>query len=303
MDNPDAVIRLSGVERRFGRRSKNVLDGVDLSIPRGSVVGLLGRNGAGKTTLIKCAMGLLRIDAGEARVFDEDAWDLSPQSKMRIGYVPQVVSLYPWMRIKQLIGYTASFYPTWNDDRVAHWLDEWQLDPKARIGPLSVGQLQKLAIVLALGHEPELLVLDEPVASLDPHGRRSFLQTIIDRAMDGCSTVLFSTHITSDLERVADRVAILRDGRIVYHDQLDALKDSVKRLHITASRPLPKSLGIAGTVHEQIDGSDAAVTVCAFDDEQVAELSQRLDAQVTVEDLNLEDIYLELHHGAAQPIG
>jgi ABC-2 type transport system ATP-binding protein len=303
MDSTDSVIRLSGVERRFGRRATNVLDGVDLSIPRGSVVGLLGRNGSGKTTLIKCAMGLLRTDAGKARVFDEDAWDLSPEAKMRIGYVPQVVSLYPWMRVKQLIGYTASFYPTWNDDRVAHWLDEWQLDANARIGPLSVGQLQKLAIMLALGHEPELLVLDEPVASLDPHGRRSFLQTIIDRAMDGRSTVLFSTHITSDLERVADRVAILREGRIIYHDELDALKDSVKRLHITAARPLPRTLSLPGAVHEQIDGREAMVTVCSFDGEQVGALSQQLDAQVNVEDLNLEDIYLELHHDAAQPIG
>jgi ABC-2 type transport system ATP-binding protein len=138
---------------------------------------------------------------------------------------------------------------------------QWELDTKARIGPLSVGQMQKLALVLALGHEPKLLVLDEPVASLDPGGRRAFLRTILDMAMDGETTVLFSTHITSDLERVADRVAILKDGAITYHGELDALKDDVKRLHITAQRDLPATLNIPGTLSEQVNGCEAVATV------------------------------------------
>ena len=146
----------------------------------------------------------------------EDSWTLSAEAKARIGYVPQVVNLYPWMKVRHLIDYTAAFYPNWNHDLVARLTKEWDIPRDDRIGPLSVGQLQKVAILLALGHEPELLILDEPAASLDPLARRQFLQMIIDLAEPGKRTVLFSTHITSDLERVADRVAILKSGRIAW---------------------------------------------------------------------------------------
>jgi ABC-2 type transport system ATP-binding protein len=155
----------------------------------------------------------------------EDSWTLSAEAKIRIGYVPQVVTLYPWMNVKQVIDYTAAFYPKWNHDLVVRLMTEWSLPANDRIGPLSVGQLQKVAIVLALGHDPELLILDEPAASLDPLARRQFLQMIIDLAEPGKRTVLFSTHITADLERAADRVAILKAGRIAWHGLLEDLKE------------------------------------------------------------------------------
>ena len=219
----EAAVELRGIVKSYG--SKRVLTGVDLSIPKGAVVGLLGTNGAGKTTLLKCALGLIRPQAGTARLLDEDAWSLSAQAKMRIGYVPQVVRLYPWMKVRHLIDYTAAFYPNWNPTLVERLTREWSIPLDDRVGPLSVGQLQKLAILLAIGHDPELLLLDEPAASLDPLARRQFLQMLIDIAEPGKRTVLFSTHITSDLERVADRVAILKSGRILWHGQLDDLKE------------------------------------------------------------------------------
>ncbi len=217
------AIELQGIIKSYGRKA--VLTGVDLSVPKGSVVGLLGTNGSGKTTLIKCALGLIRPQGGSARLLGEDAWALSAEAKSRIGYVPQVISLYPWMKVRHLIDYTAAFYPNWNHELVARLIAEWSLPPEDRIGPLSVGQLQKVAIVLALGHEPDLLILDEPAASLDPLARRQFLQMIIDLAEPGKRTVLFSTHITSDLERVADQVAILKSGRIAWHGLLEDLKE------------------------------------------------------------------------------
>jgi ABC-2 type transport system ATP-binding protein len=219
----DAAIELRGIVKSYGKKA--VLNELDLSVPRGSVVGLLGTNGAGKTTLIKCALGLIRPQQGEAKLLSENSWTLSAEAKMRIGYVPQVVNLYPWMKVRHLIDYTAAFYPNWNHELVARLVREWNIPAEDRIGPLSVGQLQKTAIVLALGHEPELLVLDEPAASLDPLARRQFLQMIIDLAEPGKRTVLFSTHITSDLERVADRVAILKSGRIAWHGLLEDLKE------------------------------------------------------------------------------
>jgi ABC-2 type transport system ATP-binding protein len=221
MDQP--AIELTGIEKSYG--DKHVLRGADLSVPHGSVLGLLGVNGSGKTTLIKCALGLIRPQAGTARLLGEPAWTLGAEAKARIGYVPQVVSLYPWMKVRQMLDYTAAFYANWNHELIERLTAEWSLAPKDRVGTLSVGQLQKLAIMLALGHEPELLILDEPAASLDPLARRQFLQMIIDLAEPGRRTVLFSTHITSDLERAADRVAVLKSGRIAWHGLLENLKE------------------------------------------------------------------------------
>jgi ABC-2 type transport system ATP-binding protein len=219
----DAAIELRGIVKSYGK--KDVLTGLDLAVPKGSVLGLLGTNGAGKTTLIKCALGLIRPQQGEARLLGEDSWDLSGEAKARIGYVPQVVNSYPWMKVRHLIDYTAAFYPNWNHELVARLTKEWDIPCEDRIGPLSVGQLQKVAILLALGHNAELLLLDEPAASLDPLARRQFLQMIIELAEPGKRTVLFSTHITSDLERVADRVAILKSGRIAWQGLLEDLKE------------------------------------------------------------------------------
>src|SRR5208337_241154 len=232
----ETMLDLRGVSKSFAH--KLVLKGVDLTLPAGSVAGLVGKNGAGKTTLLKCALGLQHPQRGDVRILGEPAWELSAAGKERLGYVPQKIDLYPWMKIRQITAYTgASFYARWNKALVERLLREWELNPEDRVGPLSVGQTQKLAIILALGHEPDLLVLDEPAASLDPVARRQFLETLLD--MVGARTVLFSTHITSDLERVADRVAVLKDGKIAYSGELDALKDSVKRLRIQAAVPLP----------------------------------------------------------------
>jgi ABC-2 type transport system ATP-binding protein len=217
------TISVQNVVKGFG--TKSVLRGVDLQIPAGTVVGLLGTNGSGKTTLLKCLVGLLRPQSGRCELLEEPSWDLSAQTKARLGYVPQVVNLYPWMKIADLLRYTASFYSNWNDDLAARLLREWELTASERVGTLSVGQLQKVAILLALAHEPDVLILDEPAASLDPLARRQFLKLIIDLAEPGKRTVLFSTHITSDLERVADHVAILKEGRIAYFGLLEDLKE------------------------------------------------------------------------------
>ncbi|MCX7427942.1 MAG: ABC transporter ATP-binding protein [Planctomycetia bacterium] len=290
----EAVVSAQGVCRRFG--SKEVLRGVDLAVPRGSVVGLLGKNAAGKSTLIKCLLGLLRIDDGTIRVFNEEPWWLSAESKSRLGYVPQEVSLYGWMRVRQVVQYTAAFYPRWNAALAEKLVRQWELPPNDRVGPLSPGQLQKLAIVLALGHEPELLVLDEPVGTLDPVARRDFLRTILDIAQSETRTILFSTHITSDLERVADRVAILRDGRIVFHDELDVLKESVKRIRITAARDLPASFAVRGALRVEVSGRSALVAVADAGNGLIDELLATWNATVDVEDLSLEEIFLEMHH-------
>ena len=289
----EPVWTVKGLCKRFG--GKTVLRDVDFELPSGTVLGLVGRNGSGKTTLIKSGVGLLCIDAGETRLFGEPSWDLSAAAKARLGYVPQAMSLYPWMRVRQVLTYTAAFYPRWNRDLVANLVKRWDLDVQARVGTLSPGQTQQLAIVLALAHEPEVLLLDEPAASLDPAARRQLLQIVLELASGSDRTILFATHIISDLERVADRIAILRNGKLQFSGELDALKDHVKRLHVSARDSLPPTLGVPGTLREDVQGHDGAVSVWGFTTDLAPRLAQRYQAHVEVYDLNLEDIFLELH--------
>jgi ABC-2 type transport system ATP-binding protein len=276
-------------------KKKVVLDGANLDIPAGSVTGLLGKNGEGKTTLIKCALGLIAPTGGRAELLGENSWRMSAETKARIGYVPQIVQLYPWLTVRQAIDYFAVFYPKWNERLVGELVREFNVDPKQKIAALSLGTLQKVAIILALAHEPELLILDEPAASLDPAARRDFLKALVNIAADGKRTILFSTHITSDLERVADRVAILRGGKIVYDGELADLKEQVKRLRITARAPIAPGFTIPGGFRSRIEGNEALVSVRDASPELLSNIESQLEARVRVEDLNLEDIFLEMH--------
>lgn len=291
------VIQINNLQKSFGdaQAGKQVLRGVDLAIEPGTVLGLLGQNGSGKSTLLKCSLGLLRATGGSVTIMGDDSWDLSAETKARLGYVPQEAVSYPWMRVRQVIAYTAAFYPAWNQSLVDELCRRWRLPLEERVGPLSVGQLQSLAIVLALGHEPDLLILDEPVASLDPTARREFLRTILEIIDNPRRTVLFSTHITSDLERVANRVAILRNGQIAFHGELDELKDRVKRLRIAAAHDLPRTFAVPGALRCEIDGPVATVSVDDFDERLVADMRTTWGADVSVEDLNLEEIFVEMH--------
>jgi ABC-2 type transport system ATP-binding protein len=274
---------------------KRVLRQLNLVVPRGQIVGLLGKNGTGKSTFIKCLLGLLRASSGRCSLFGDDSWDLSAETKTRIGYVPQETELYPWMRIRQIIAYRGAFYPNWNQELAEHLLDRWELPSEERVGPLSTGQLQKLSLVLAMGHQPDLLLLDEPVASLDPVARRQFISELLTISADQERTVLFSTHITSDLERVADHVCILGQGKVICYEELDTLKESVKRLRITAACELPSTFAVSGALRTEVKGRIALVAVPRLSEHFIEELKSTWKAEVDVEDLNLEEIFLELH--------
>jgi len=291
--NTEEVVRVSGLCKSF--EARQVLNEIDLTIPEGSVVGLLGKNGAGKSTLLKCVLGLLKPTSGSIRVFNEEPWHLSSESKSRIGYVGQDINLYPWMKVGNVVDYVGSFYPNWNSGFARKLLSRWDLPVDERVGPLSQGQQQKLALVLALGHEPQLLILDEPVAALDPSARREFLRTLLEIAHDPQRSIVFSTHITSDVERVADRVVFVKDGRIVYDSPLDVMKDGVKRLRISASSNLPDTFAIRDALRCEVRGRHALVAVPDASDSMLRELEARWDAEVLVEDLSLEEIFLELH--------
>ena len=224
----ECCVSLQGLKLAFG--AQQVLDGLDWSLPAGQVVGLLGRNGAGKTTLIETLLGLREPDAGTALLFGQASQALPDGVRARIGYVPQRSDLFEWLTADQLLAYFRSFYPRWNTAKVDGLMSRWDVARDKPIGKLSGGQQQRLSIIRALAHEPELLVLDEPVASLDPAGRRDFLGELVDQVVDRRTTIVFSTHILSDLERVAVDVAFLSGGRIALHSPLDDLLESSVRL-------------------------------------------------------------------------
>lgn len=294
MTEPNARIEIAGLCKSFGKHE--VLHQVEWSIPSGAVVGLLGTNGSGKTTLIRCLLGMLRADSGRVLVDGEDAWDLSAKTKARIGYVDQRPLFYPWMNGSELLSYVGAMYPHWNKELCADLASQWNVPLSKTFGSLSPGEQQKVAILTALGNEPDLLVLDEPVSSLDPLARREFLKSLLDIARDKERTILLSTHITSDVERVATHVAFLHEGRIQWFDELDVTKDRIKRLRFRSNNAFPSLFSVPGALHTHVDGTLAIVAVAVTSQADIDSVCSRYNASVEVEDLNLEDIFLELHH-------
>ena len=218
---PAPSVAVRGLHLAYG--AQPVLRGLDWTLEPGQVVGLLGRNGAGKTTLMEALLGLRDAQAGEVSLFGLPAARLDDAARARIGYVPQQGALFEELRAEELLAYFRSFYPRWNAAKVEGLLSRWEVPRHLPIARMSGGQQQRLSIIRALAHEPDLLVLDEPVASLDPLARRDFLREMVEQVLDRGTTVVFSTHILSDLERVAFNVAFLQAGRIVLQAPLDEL--------------------------------------------------------------------------------
>jgi ABC-2 type transport system ATP-binding protein len=220
----ESVIDISGLTRRFG--DKTALDSVSLSLPRGAVYGLVGANGAGKTTLIRHIMGLLRAESGAVRVFGLDPVADPVAVLSRIGYLSEENDIPGWMRVDELIRYSRAFYPDWDDPYAEELREAFALDPAAKIKNLSKGQKARMGLLIALAHQPDLLVLDEPSSGLDPIVRRDILGAVIRTIADEGRTVLFSSHLREEVEQVADHVTMISDGRIVLSGALETIKES-----------------------------------------------------------------------------
>src|SRR5262245_44112044 len=223
-DSPANVIEIEALSRRFG--AKLALDRVSIQVPRGAVFGLVGANGAGKTTLIKHVLGLLRAQCGSVRIFGRDPTIDPPGVLGRIGYLAEENDLPGWMRVGELLRYMQAFYPKWDETYTEELRQAFELDLSARVRNLSKGQRARAGLLVALAHRPELLVLDEPSSGLDPIVRRDILGAIIRTIADEGRTVLFSSHLLNEVERVADSVAMINQGKIVFSAALDDVKDT-----------------------------------------------------------------------------
>lgn len=288
LPDPAPSVTLRGVSLTYGRQT--VLDGLDWSLLPGQVVGLLGRNGAGKTTLLESLLGLREPQRGSITLFGQSAFALDDAARSRIGYVPQQSDLFDWLTPAQLLAYFRSFYPRWNTAKADGLLSRWEIDVAKPIGRLSGGQQQRLSIIRALAHEPDLLVLDEPVASLDPAGRRDFLRELVEQVLDRGTTVVFSTHILSDLERVAFNLAFLSRGRIALQAPLDELLDSTRRLVGPAAALVPLLRG-AEVLSRADLGAGREQVVARF---AAAATLPAASQGVAIEPVTLDDLYLAL---------
>ena len=287
------ILTLENVYKGFAGRQ--VLNGINLTLKKGTVMGLVGVNGAGKTTLLKTALGLLKADIGETKIFNQPSWGMSDDCKEKLGFVPQSLEFFDGMKVKHLVEYISTFYKHWEQTKAEQLMFDWQIPKEAIVSTLSPGQKQRLSITLAMSHSPELLVLDEPVASLDPAARREFIRQLIEMNADSQTSILFSTHITSDIERVAADVAFLKRGKIDYQGSVDELKEQVVRLHIKSQHPLVEKFDMPGILNQRVDGQYAQLSVRGFDVSHLADWETKYCASVEVETLSLEDIFLELN--------
>ena len=278
------VIETSGLVRYFGA-SRGVA-GLDLQVPAGSIFGLLGENGCGKTTSINLIMGALIPNEGRVRVFGEDPLAMAPSTRARIGYLADQMELPSWMTLKEAVRVHGSYFADWDPNAVWQLLDSSDLIPGQRFGQLSKGQKRWFLIALIVAQSPDLLILDEPSGGLDVTVRRRFLDLLLDLANERDITVVIASHILSDVERVVDHVAFVKEGRIVQQSGLEDLKTRVKRLCLpvgTQRREVEKRFQII-SYDEQSD--IVLATVSDFSEKGLEGLSCR------IEHLNLEELFL-----------
>jgi ABC-2 type transport system ATP-binding protein len=290
MSNNNLIVEIRKLSRRFGRIQ--ALDQIDLEISPGKIIGLLGANGAGKSTLLRHIIGLYLPDSGDCTTFDTDAAKLTPRELSRIGYVHQEGKLLEWMSVSQLIRYVAAYYPNWNHDLEARYIEDFEISVKDRVGSLSPGQRQKLAILLAIAFEPELLILDEPASGLDPIARSRFLDLLLHIIQDENRTIIISSHILSDVEKVIDHTLIMRQGRILRDCSFDDLREQFVKVTLTSlNGPLPRNLPFDNIIECQTDSTTAVLTLQNISPDQLEEKAAALNCDLETRTLSLEEIY------------
>ncbi|MFO0035820.1 MAG: ABC transporter ATP-binding protein [Planctomycetota bacterium] len=294
-ENPP-VIELCGATKRYGR--KLACDAVELNVRQGTTFGLLGPNGAGKSSLIRMLMGLTPPDAGEVKLFGENARVHNTAMRQRIGYVPEVHCIYRWMKVEEVLGFVSKLYPRWDHDLTDQMLSAFELPLKKKVAALSKGMTTKLSLILALAHNPDLLILDEPTSGLDPIIREDFLESVLQRHLCKGRTVLFSSHHFDDVERVADEVGIFVDGRFIARGSIDELRSNIKRVQIVLpDGKLPTHIP-EQAVFQRLSRRDWTVTVSPFSEDLFEQLlSENHALGGNVVDLSLEDIFKDVIRG------
>jgi ABC-2 type transport system ATP-binding protein len=244
----ESIIQAFGLEKAYGRHK--ALDKLNMQVPAGCVYGLLGRNGAGKTSTLRILMNLIRPSGGEVKVLGHGPESLPLSLRQQIGYSSDSMQLIPWLRVDEILAYNGSFYPNWDPAYVQQWLKRLELNPQKRVFALSRGDRQKLALILAIGHRPKLLILDEPAGGLDPLARMEFLESMIELIHESGTTIVISSHQISDLERIADQIGLVVNGQMRFESSLEALKARSRRVTLLKQGLMPAEIAsLPGVVH------------------------------------------------------
>jgi ABC-2 type transport system ATP-binding protein len=287
-----SIVEISNLSKSYG--DELVLNSLSLTIEEGCSYGLLGRNGAGKTTLLKSMIGLSRVDSGKLRILGADPLDISPIIKEKIAYVSQEQIQPQWMKVKDLVRFHERIYERWDSQTVSRLLEKFNIDTSKQIGTLSGGVKQIVALILALGQDPRLLVLDEPAAGLDPVSKQELLDTLLELLVDDDRTLIFSSHMLSDIEKIANRVGILKQGKIFLDQELDDLKASVRQIQLDFTGAPPQHIEIPNILSTRKIGHSVVLTVRDVGPETIEQLKATTQAEIKLLNLNFEEIFIEL---------
>ncbi len=286
----ESVIEVRSLVRKF--RRKQALAGVDITVPRGVVYGLVGENGAGKTTLLKHILGSLRARSGSVRVFGHDPVKDPVAVLSQLGYLSEDRDIPGWMRVGEAMSYTRAFYPGWDEAYAESLRERFELDARAKIKTLSRGEKAKCGLLLALAYRPPLLVLDEPSSGLDPSARHDILEAIVRTVADEGRTVLFSSHLLDEVERVADVVAMIHRGKVVFEESLDSIKARHCRLLVSREEESGPAPELSGLLHASGDGREWTL-VCEGELNALRNEATALGLLVLEADTpSLEDVFL-----------
>lgn len=289
-EKPESVIEMNHLTKYYG--SREVLRDVSLNVPRGCIYGFLGRNGIGKTTTIRVCLGFESATRGSATVFGEDSANLPPNIRGRIGYLPEGHFMYGWMTVKECGQFQAAYFPSWQQDIFEAVISHFQLGMKMHAGNLSRGQRAGLSLAQTLAYEPELLVLDDPALGLDPVARRSLLQSMLYVTRQTDRTIFFSSHMLSDVERVADRIAVLDGGVLRADCTVDTFRQRIKNFILRFGETPPDVRGLPGLLQSFRSNREVALTVANVTPEVQARIEALHPLSIEAAEMTLEDAFI-----------
>jgi ABC-2 type transport system ATP-binding protein len=296
MNEHENAIEITDLSKSFGKTP--AVQGLSMKVAPGRVVGFLGPNGAGKTTTIKMLIDLLRGDAGSISVLGLDPAIQATQVRARVGYVPEKHSVPRWMRTTDALHFCRTFYPTWDNELCEKLMRLFALDPEKKVQTLSKGTQVKLALLLALAHRPELLILDEPMAGLDPLIREELIDGMLQTDGDRPRSILFSSHTFADVQRLADEVAIIHEGRLLTQCSIDVLLAKTKRIRAVLTDGASPKKTPEGTIWQRQSGREWLVTVGEFSQDTIERIRGGNQLKnIEVLDLSLEDIFKDFIRG------
>ncbi len=284
----ETAIHIENLHFAYGR--KQVLQGVNLEVPQGAIFGFLGRNGAGKTTTIKTLLGLQKPKAGTCTLNGLNSFTDSLAVRSKIGYMAEDQQMYGWMTVERIIKWVAGFYKNWDSPFVEDLIEVLRLPRRTKVKALSKGQNSSLALLLALGHRPNLVILDDPTLGLDPIARKDFLRHVIDLLQSQGVTVFFSSHLLYEIEPVADHIAILDNGVIRKTGKTDEIRDQVRKFAFTA-KPTADVAQLPGLLDVVNENQQLAITIEDCDESKRSQIKQMSQNGLLEESLNLDEIF------------